>query len=445
MSNPSLTSAAVRKLRAGKDRREIPDGGCPGLRLVIQPSGSKSWCVRFRRPSGQPAKLTLGTCDDSGREGHGEPVIGGHLTLVAARRLAAETRRQLALGRDPAAAYLAQKQRARVAAIGNSANTFAAAAKDFIERYSRKRVRRWKEQARLLGLYPKDLTLIPKGLAERWHDRPVSEISDYDIHAIVDEVRRQGVPGLEQRSDGESENRARHVFAVLSVFFDWLRQHRRVNPNPCANVHRPAAAKARDRVLTNGELIKFWAATNTVGEPFGPVLKLLLLIGARLNEVAGMRHDELSEDGTQWMIPGNRTKNHRPHVVPLPPLARDILASVRRIENSDLVFTTTGKTPISGWSTVKIRLDALMGDLPHWIVHDLRRSTATHMAEIGIPPHIVEACLNHISGAKASVAGVYNRAQYSAEKKAAFERWATHVEGLVLDKPAAVVPLRARP
>src|SRR5262249_33559165 len=125
--------------------------------------------------------------------------------------------------------------------------------------------------------------------------------------------------------------------------------------------------------------------------------------------------------------------------------ARDILASARRIENSPFIFTVTGRTPISGWSNVKLRLDAIMGDLPHWIVHDLRRTTATHIAELGIPPHIVEACLNHISGAKASVAGGYNRAQYSAEKKAAFERWAAHLEALVLGKPAAVVPLRARP
>jgi integrase len=445
MSNPSLTIAAVRKLRAGTDRREIPDGACPGLRLVIQPSGSKSWCVRFRRPGGKPAKLTLGSVDDSGREGENDPVIGGHLTLVAARRLAAETRRQLALGRDPAAAYLAEKQRTRAAAIENGTNTFAAAARDFIEQYSKQRIRRWKEEARLLGFYPNDLAPIDKGLAERWRDRPISEIDDHDIYSVVDETRRHGAPGLERRSEGETESRARALYAVLSVFFRWLRQHRRVDRNPCTDVHRPAAAKARDRVLTNGEIIKFWAATNTVGEPFGAVLKLLLLTGARLNEVTGMRHDELSEDGMQWMIPSNRTKNHRPHVVPLPPLARDILASVRRIENSDLVFTTTGKTPISGWSNVKIRLDALMGDLPHWIVHDLRRSTATHMAEIGIPPHIVEACLNHISGAKASVAGVYNRAQYSAEKKATFDRWAAHLEALVLGKPAAVVPLRARP
>src|SRR5262249_46350804 len=163
---------------------------------------------RFRRPNGKSAKLTLGSCDGNGEECESEPVIGGHLSLAAARRLASETRRQLALGRDPAAAYLAEKQRARAAAIETGAITFARTAKDFIEHYARKKVRRWPEQARLLGLQPADLTLIPKGLAERWRDRLVAEIDANDIHGIVDEARRIGAPGLERRSDGETESRA---------------------------------------------------------------------------------------------------------------------------------------------------------------------------------------------------------------------------------------------
>jgi len=436
----ALTAAAVAKFRAGKDRREISDG-TSGLRLVIQPSGAKSWAMRFRRPNGKSAKLTLGTCDDNGSEGAQEPVIGGHLSLAAARRLAAETRRQLALGRDPAATYLAEKQRLRAVAIETSANVFSAAARDFIEQYARKKVRRWKEQARLLGLQPADLTLVPKGLAERWRDRPIAEIDGHDIHSIVDETRRMGAPGLERRSEGVTESRGRAIFAVLSILFRWLVQHRRIDRNPCAGVHRPAAASARDRVLSDTEIVKFWAAADSVGEPFGPLLKLLLLTGCRLNEVAGMRRTELSEDGATWDIPGARTKNRRPHRVPLAPLAQKILADVTG--KGELVFTTNGRTPVSGWSKLKKRLDAAMG-IPAWRLHDVRRTTATGMAEIGIPPHIVEATLNHISGAKAGVAGVYNRAAYLPERKAALERWAKHVAGLVAGKPAAVVPIRGR-
>jgi integrase len=437
----ALTAAAVARFRAGRARREISDG-TSGLRLVIQPSGVKSWAVRFRRPSGKSAKLTLGSCDDNGKESDGEPVIGGHLSLAAARRLAADTRRQLALGRDPAATYLAEKQRARATAIETSANTFSAAARDFIEQHSRRKIRRWKEQARLLGLQPADLTLIPKGLGERWRDRPVAEIDGHDIHAIVDETRRLGAPGLERRSEGETESRARAMYAVLSILFRWLVQRRRIDRNPCAGVHRPDAASTRDRVLSDAEIVKFWAATDTVGAPFGPLLKLLLLTGCRLNEIAGMRRVELNEDGAIWDIPAVRTKNRRPHRVPLAPLAQQILAGVTG--KGELVFTTTGRTPVSGWSKLKRRLDAAMGTVPPFRIHDLRRTAATGMAELGIPPHIVEAALNHVSGAKAGVAGVYNRAAYAAEKKAALKRWAAHVAGLVTGKPSSVVSIRGR-
>ena len=112
---------------------------------------------------------------------------------------------------------------------------------------------------------------------------------------------------------------------------------------------------------------------------------------------------------------------------------------------TDLVFTTTGTTPVSGWSKIKRRLDAAMGTTPPWGLHDLRRTAATGMAEIGVAPHIVEAALITSAVHKAGVAGTYNRAAYAAEKKAALERWADHVERLVSGKPAkVVVPLRGR-
>jgi integrase len=165
---------------------------------------------------------------------------------------------------------------------------------------------------------------------------------------------------------------------------------------------------------------------------------MLLLTGCRLNEVAGMRWAELSNDGSVWMIRGDRTKNHRPHVVPLPPVARALLNHVPRIEGSPFVFTTTGHSPVSGWSKTKARLDAVMAPDRQWRLHDLRRTAATGMADIGIPPHIVEAALNHVSGAKTGVAGTYNRAAYTQEKRAALERWAAHVAGLIEGKQADV-------
>ena len=437
----TITAAAVKNYRPGEGRREIPDGGCSGLYLVIQASGHRSWAMRFRRPNGKPAKLTLGPVDLSGQEAESEPVLDSPLTLASARRLAAEIHRQRAMGRDVVADYDASRRRQKSQHESRAKSTYASAAKDFIEQYASKKTRRWRETARLLGLaYPPtggEPIRIKGGLCERWNDKPIAEIDGHDIHSLIDETRRSGAPGLERRSDGPTEARARVMLSCLSKMFSWLVQHRRVSQNPCKDVHRPEASAARDRVLTDAEIVKFWRATDAERKELSALLKLLLLTGCRLNEVAGMTRAELSDDGATWNIPGSRTKNKRPHVVPLAPLARKMVGT----GSEGFVFTTTGRSPVSGWSKIKRRLDAAM-KIPPWRLHDLRRTAATGMAEIGIAPHIVEAALNHISGAKAGVAGTYNRAAYAEEKRSALERWASHVQGLVSERPANVVKMR---
>lgn len=425
-----LTAAAVQRLCPAKVRREIRDAGCPGLYLIIQSTGFKSWAMRFRRPGGVPAKLTLGPVDLTGREVDGEPVVGAPLTLASARRLAVEVHRQRALGKDVVALRRSERLEQKT---GRGAKTFAAAAADYIEQYAVHKTRGWRDRARLLGLRPaadKGLQLIRMGLADRWRDRLIKEIDGDDIHLIVDEVRERGVPGLERRAKGPSDAQARAMFAGLSKMFGWLVERRWLQASPCAGVHRPAALKARDRVLSDAELVAFWWATEAERVEYKSLLKILLLTGCRLNEVAGMRRDEMSQDGATWTIPGERTKNARVHVVPVSPLVRQLTASVPA--HGDLVFTTNRFTPVSGWSKIKNRLDAAMR-IPAWRFHDLRRTCATRMAEIGIAPHIVEACLNHISGARAGVAGVYNRAAYLPEKRDALERWAAHIENLLTE------------
>jgi integrase len=442
----TLTVAAVKKYRPSRARREVRDGGAQGLYLVIQPSGARSWCLRFRRPDGAPAKLTLGTVDLSGSELEGKPEIGMPLSLPAARQLAAEVHRRRALGHDVIADYAAEKHRRRVEVEEGAANTFGALVRRFVSEHVQKKTRRPREAARLLGLrYAKgggDPEVIAGGLADRWADRPIAEITSHDIYSVVDEAKRRGIPGLGCRTEGTSDPRGRTMARTLSKLFSWLVQHRMITSNPCLGMYVPPAPAARERVLTDAEIVKFWAACDTVGEPFSQLFKLLLLTGCRLNEVAGMRRAELSADGETWTIPGVRTKNHRVHVVPLPEMARGVLKRVKPIEGeAGLVFTTNGKTCVSGWSKTKRRLDEAM-KIPPWRLHDLRRTAATGMAELGIAPHIVEAALNHVSGARAGVAGTYNRAVYAAEKRAALERWASHVAGLVSGQPAAVTPIR---
>ena len=160
---------------------------------------------------------------------------------------------------------------------------------------------------------------------------------------------------------------------------------------------------------------------------------------------------ELADDLSTLRLPGNRTKNHKPHNVPLSALAREILAGAPKI--SDVyVFSTNGTTPISGFSKYKTRLDALMlaqatkekGTVTSWRLHDLRRTAATGMAGIGVVPHRIEACLNHVSGAKASVAGIYNREKYEPEKRAALDRWAGYIDSVISGRADdTIVPMDA--
>jgi integrase len=442
----NLTDAAVRKFKASKARREIRDGQCAGLYLVIEPTGHKSWALRFRRPNGKSAKLHLGTVDFSGFEAKDAPVRGTPLTLAGARALAAEVHRQRRRDRerDVVADYAAEKRRRHATREASAKSTFAAAARDFVEEYARKKQRRWPETARLLGLDPKkELAIIRGSLVDRWVDNPIAKIDGHDIFGVVEETRRSGAPGLERRNDGPTESRARAMLSCLSTMFGWLVQKRRVEKNPCAGLHREAP-EARDRVLTDAEIAVFWRACGEVSEPFGRVLRLLLLTGCRLNEVAGMRREELSQDGATWDIPGTRTKNRRPHTVPLPSMARDILATVKPIVGkAGLIFTTTGKTPVSGWSKTKHRLDAAM-KIPSWRLHDLRRTFVTGLADLGIRPDVIELTVNHVSGMRGGIAGVYNRSELLTERRAALARWGQHIAGLVSGEPANVVSLAGR-
>ena len=173
---------------------------------------------------------------------------------------------------------------------------------------------------------------------------------------------------------------------------------------------------------------------------------MLTLTGARRNEVGGMTWDEI--EGDTWHLPSERTKNARPHLVSLSSVAIDVLAEVPHMEDSNFLFTTTGDSPISGWFRAKERASELSG-VTDWRLHDIRRTVVTGMAqELNIDPHIIEATVNHISGASRSgVAGVYNRAVYLPQRKTALEAWAQHVMAVAsgTKTKSNVVDLRQAP
>jgi len=459
----ALTAAAVAKYRPLAKRRRIRDGGARSLFLIIEPSGHKSWQMRFRGSGGKPGKITLGSVHD-GDETPGTPVIGMPLTLAGARQLAADILRQRALGGDPIADHKARKHRARAETEERQAGTFAACVRNYMKEYAKPKTRNWRESARLLGLdFPRDGgEAVEKkgGLLQRWGDKRVRDIDGHDVWNVIDEARRIGVPGLTARNRGNSDARARGLYVALSSFFTWAQRNRLIGANPCRTVPRPAPAAVRDRTLTEVEIKWFWRACESADaprvpgalKPFASLLRLLLLTGQRLDEVAGMTREELHDDGT-WNLAGNRTKNKRAHVVPLPPLARDLIAAMPG--ESGLIFTTTGTSPVSGWSRMKKRLDAAMLELarkekgpkatiPPWRLHDLRRTAITHMAELGIRPDVIELSVNHVSGSRGGIAGVYNRSELLPERKVALERWAAHLAGLTAPKTDKVIRLRKR-
>ena len=205
--------------------------------------------MRYKRADGTSAKLTLGTCDTSGKELEGEPAIGGHLTLVAARRLATEQRRLIAMGRDPAAEKMAAKAKARVQELPTG---FVAAAREYFEQHQRdeRGNRTWRKQARVFGLLYRDhgdtVTLIPKSLADRWRDKPVGTITDDDVFRAIDEAYRKGVPGRGAREGGPLISRKREMTKIFSSFLRWLRDRRLIDGSALGGIAKVEPSKSGD-------------------------------------------------------------------------------------------------------------------------------------------------------------------------------------------------------
>ena len=418
--------------------REIPDALSEGLSLTIHPSGAKSFTMRFRRPSGKHAQLTLGRYVPSQHEvANGTAIdlkrIGTPLTLASARALASWVHIQRRAGKDIVSENQADKRRTKSQVVKNEVNSFSAASRQFIDEVAKTKRRRWKDMAITLGWdYSDDdePVMRPGGLAQRWAEKQVGDIDDSLIFEIVRESGRSGIPGTRARIKGRSASRERAMFAALSGMFKWLKGERRIAVNPCPDAVPLEPFIVRDRVLSDAEIKLFWQACDAEGEPFGNILKLLLLSAQRLNEIAAMQYAELYDGALN--LSAARTKNKRPHVVPLSTQAQALIPD----GDNGFVFTTTGHSPVSGGSTLKARIDKQMAklagsEIPAWVFHDLRRTAVTGMNEIGVAPHIVEQVVNHVSGHRSGVAGTYNHAQLLPERRAALQKWADHVQALV--------------
>lgn len=404
----ALTTKAVENVKPNPGKRvEIPDPALVGLYLVVQPSGAKSWAVRYRH-AGKSKKLTLGKW----------PVMG----IAEARQTATEALQNIERGDDPAAEKAAAKA-ARSDPAYVDRDVFRHVVDSFLTRHA-SRNRRADDVA----------AMFRREVLARWGDMRIQEITKRDVIEVLD--------GIVDRGSPVTANRLR---AHLNTLFNWAKGRDIITANPLDGVKPPAPERARDRVLSDDEIKLFWRGCDKIGEPFGPLFKLLLLTGQRRGEVGGMTDREI-KNGI-WTIPAARSKNGDEHTVPLSEAARAVLAGIQPVGRDGLIFTTNGRTAVSGFTRAKERLDTEIADLNEgetiaaFTLHDLRRTAATGMAGLGFPPHIVEAVLNHRSGTRRGVAGVYNRFNYSEEKRAALEAWARRVTQLVEGKPENVVPI----
>ncbi len=398
MPKVKLTDRAIARKAPQKGILELWDTVVPGLALRIGYGGARTYTVTTRIHGRQVRRKVGNTVTHS---------------LAEARQAAREVLSDAARGRDTAsrAAKKAAAEQTRREAERATASTFRSVAEAWLADTG-------KGGGARLSSKPNILSQLEREVFPTLGPVPVPEIRRADVRDLV---RALAI---------EKPVAANRCLATVRRALAWAVSQDKLDANPAAGIEAPAEEVSRDRVLSNAEIAKLWPAFGQLGYPYGPVFQLLLLTGARRNEVGGMTWSEV--DGDTWNLPGERTKNARPHLVPLSTVAKDIIDAVPRMDGSHYLFTAKGHRPVSGWGPAKERIDAISG-VTNWRLHDLRRTLVTAMNEqLGIEPHVVEACLNHLSGgAKAGVAGVYNRALYLPQRKVALESWARHIIGLV--------------
>jgi integrase len=267
--------------------------------------------------------------------------------------------------------------------------------------------------------------VLEREVLPAWRHRRIGEITRREIFELIDGIAERG-----------AVTAARRCHAYLHRLFRWSAGGRIIEMSPMAYLPKPGAEVKRKRVLSNEELRLVWAAAQQIGWPMGSAIQLLILTCARRDEIGALQWREVNKARNEIHLEGEeRTKNGEDHTIPLSEAALELLDAVPRVAGSPFVFTTTGNTPISGWSRAKENIDKIMraqlDDFKPWRIHDLRRTVATGMERLGIQQQVVEALLGHIAGSKAGVVGIYQRYAYEQEKRAALEKWAEYIASLV--------------
>jgi len=408
MQGKELTATIVNVKPPKKGKAEHFDSRVTGFGLRVTEKGSRAWFL-LGRLNGKNVRQTIG------RPGTKTIEPARIFTLKDARTRAAELKGLLEAGIDPRTKPewrgLRQKSiPAEETDSGYAIGTVGALIDEWHAKHLVPNTRRAHDHYRNARHY-----LTP------WLNRRYSEIAAGDLLDITDSLIAANKPGA-----------ANNAYEAATRLFNWAADRRKIAALPFGGLKRPAKQKPRDpgRALTPDEIKKLWTAD--FGLPASAFVNMLLLTGQRRGSVAGMRWDEIDGEGKVWIIPASRMKNGAIHTVPLPKMALSVLNSLPRYEGGDYVFTTTaGARPISGFSKIKRRIDDI-ADIDHaWTFHDLRRTTATEMAGLGVQQHVVEKLLDHRSGVISGVAAIYNLHQYEAEVRAAMYAWAVRLDEIV--------------
>jgi integrase len=398
-----LTAQAVSRLRHEGTLPffDVKDDITPGLYLRILKSGAKRWVYRYKL-GGKTRVATFGDVTE--------------MTLAAARAKAVVWRSLIREGRDPAGED--RRQRAEERRLP----TVEAFAAEFIERHSRPNKRTWREDERLL-----DRNVLPAIGPLR-----IDTVTRRDIVVMLDAIRDRGANVLANR-----------LLAVTRRMFGFAIERGVIATSPIVGI-RASRETPRERVLSDDEVVRLWAAT-AAGSPNMELstrlaLRLLLLTGARASEVCGASWSEVDMAAAVWTVPGSRTKNGVENRIPLSDAALAVIAeaATQRTGNWLLKAARGG-----GHLTPSGVLHAIWRILDGVTVHDLRRTVATGLQRLGVRLETTEAILNHVSGSRAGVVGIYQRHDFAREKRTALDAWAAHIGRIVEgdDAGATVVKL----
>jgi integrase len=411
MPTKRLTDQFVERVSSpSRGRVEYFDAAFPALSLRVSEHGHKSWSL-FYRVNGNPKlrRYKLG--------------IYPHIKPAKARLLAIEVLDQVRSGIDPGA--LRKQARQDVAPdIGS------------IDGLVRDYLRQHIEANCSAGTYRNAKRMLEVDVLKPWRGRSLSSISKRDVIALVDSIAER------------APVHANRVLSRIGAMFNWAVDKDRIPVSPSNGVKPPSKEKSRDRWLDGQEIVWFWQACEQIGYPFGPLFQTLLLTAQRLTETASMEWSELDLEAKLWVIPRHKAKSDRAHEVQL----SDPVVALLRAQPKLGRYVFTGKTGrhVTGFTYGKSLLDAAMAEaaagakIEPFIVHDLRRSAASHMVKLGIAPQVVDKILAHSAGIIRGVSAIYIRHEFADERRAALATWASYVTGLLSPAPRNVVPLHER-